>query len=451
MMMNSYIPHTGEDRQQMLAKIGLPDMEQLFAEIPQALKLKRPLAIPQGLSEMAVAAAMKELAAANASAEDKICFLGGGVYDHYIPAAIPQLMLRQEFYTAYTPYQAEMSQGTLQSIFEFQSLIARLTGMDIANASVYDGATACAEAMFMAANATDRNEVIILGALNPQYTETCKTYARFREMKLRECPWDSKTGRCDLAALAAGISEDTAAVIVQSPNYFGVIEDLAKVSPLVKEKGALLIVAADPISLGLLKPAAEYGADIAVGEGQALGIPMSFGGPGLGYLACKNELLRKLPGRLVGETTDKEGRRGFVLTIQAREQHIRREKATSNICTNQALCALAAAMYMTFMGKEGMRETAELCLHKSRYLYNALIAGGRFTPVFTGPTFKEFVVRYQGDGVKFRQAMGEAGFLPGIVLTEEAGPELADCLLIAVTEKRTKAEMDAFVKKAGEI
>lgn len=435
----------------MLAKIGLSDMEQLFAEIPEALKLKRPLAIPQGLSEMEVAAAMKALAGGNASAEDKICFLGGGIYDHYIPAAIPQLLLRQEFYTAYTPYQAEMSQGTLQSIFEFQSYIARLTGMDIANASVYDGANACAEAMFMAANATDRDEVILLGAVNPQYAETCKTYARFRDIKLKECPWDSKTGGGDLAALAESLSEETAAVIVQSPNYFGIIEDLAKIGPLVKGKGALLIVAADPISLGLLKPAAEYGADIAVGEGQSLGIPMSFGGPGLGYLACKNELLRKLPGRLVGETTDKEGRRGFVLTIQAREQHIRREKATSNICTNQALCALAAAMYMTFMGKEGLRETAELCLQKSRYLHDALIAGGRFTSVFTGPTFKEFVVRYQGDAVKFRQTMVEAGFLPGIVLAEPANPGLADCLLIAVTEKRTKAEMDAFVKKAGEI
>ena len=446
--MHSFIPATKDDKLEMLSKIGVSKVDELFADIPDSLRLKRPLDIQPGLSELEVLTELKRLAAKNISADDKICFLGGGVYDHYIPAAIPQLISRQEFITAYTPYQAEISQGTLQSIFEFQTFMARLTGMDISNASVYDGATACAEAMFMAASFNGRNEIVVLSSVNQEYRDCCKTYARFRNLVIKEAVYDPKTGQCDLDALNALVSENTAAVIVQSPNYYGIIEELEKISGLVKTKGAVFIVACDPVSLGLLKPPGECGADIAVGEGQALGSPMSFGGPGFGFLCCKQDFLRKLPGRIVGETTDKEGRRGFVLTMQAREQHIRREKATSNICSNQALCVLAAGMYMSFMGKSGMKKIAELCFSKAKYLYDALVSTGRFEPVFTGTVFKEFTLRYKGCLQEFIDAMNTAGFLPGIALSDEG---VENCLLIAATEKRTKEEIDCYVRKAGEL
>jgi glycine dehydrogenase subunit 1 len=376
--------------------------------------------------------------------------MGGGIYDHFIPAVVGQLTGRQEFYTAYTPYQAEISQGTLQAIFEFQTMISRLSGMDVANASLYDGATACAEAMLMATAVSGRNKVVFAGQVHPQYIEVCETYARFRGVKVVAVPFAAPTGTADLACLQEAVAEDTAAVIVQSPNFFGVLEDLDAIGKIAKSAGALFVTAVDPFSLAILEPPAAYGADIVVGEVQGLGNPMNFGGPGFGFFACKNAYLRKMPGRVVGETTDSKGGRGFILTLQAREQHIRREKSTSNICTNQALCALAATIYLSAMGKQGIPEVARLCLQKSHYMYEELLKTGKFVPQFTTPFFKEFTLKYQGADLSgFINTMLAAGFMPGIDLKPITG--LKDCLLIAVTEKRSKAEIDAYVEKAGEI
>ncbi|MCL2343784.1 MAG: aminomethyl-transferring glycine dehydrogenase subunit GcvPA, partial [Firmicutes bacterium] len=399
----------------------------LFADIPEALRLKRELNLPPAMSEPELCAHMKALARRNVSADTHVCFMGGGIYDHYIPAAVAQITGRQEYYTAYTPYQAEISQGTLQAIFEYQSLICRLTGMDISDASLYDGATACAEAMLMACNVTGRSEFALLGAINPEYSAVCEAYARDRGIRIvRE------------------VTDSCAAALVQNPNYFGCIEALEIAGAQAKEKGALFIVCVDPISLGLLEPPSAYGADIVVGEGQALGNAMNFGGPGFGFFACKEKYMRKMPGRVVGETTDAAGERGFILTLQAREQHIRREKATSNICTNQALCALAATVYLSLMGKQGLVKVAELCAQKAHYMRGALLASGKFEPMFNAPFFKEFALKYKGDVRKFIATMTEAGFMPGVALPDNG-------ILIVVTEKRTRAEIDAYVKKAGEL
>ena len=419
--MSSYIPNTREEQKEMLRVIGCGSIGELFPDVPDELKLKKDLELPQPLSEQELYTHMKDIANQNAHG---VCFMGGGIYDHFIPAAVGQIIGRQEFYTAYTPYQAEISQGTLQAIFEYQSMICRLTGMEVSNASHYDGGTACAEAMIVAHEVTKRSEVAIVGEINPQYLEVCRTYARYRNI-----------------SIASEITEATAAVIVQNPNYFGAIEDLEAIGKAAKENGAMFIVIADPISLAMLEPP---NADIVVGEGQALGNPMNFGGPGFGFFACRKEYMRKIPGRIVGETTDSEGRRGFVLTLQAREQHIRREKATSNICSNQALCALAATAYMSIMGKEGIKKVAELCLQKAHYMYNQLIGTGKFEKISAAPFFKEFVLKYKGDVKDFCRVMSENGFLPGIPLED-------NCILIAVTEKRTRAEIDAYVERAGAI
>lgn len=446
--MYSYIPNTDKDRAEMLKLIGASDVEALFKDIPANLRLKGDLKIEDGKSEFEVIESLKTLAAKNISADTHVCFNGGGIYDHYIPSIVDHVSGRQEFYTAYTPYQAEMSQGTLQVIFEYQTLISRLTGMDVSNASMYDGASACAEAMIMASGHTDRNEVVILGSLNPEYLETCKTYAGFRDITVKTVGFDKKSGTVSLSELTAAVSENTAAVVVQSPNYFGIIEDIADISAAAKKCGALTVACVDPISIGMLATPGELGADIVVGEGQALGNPMNFGGPGFGFFACKSDYIRKMPGRIVGETTDKDGKRGYVLTMQAREQHIRREKATSNICSNQALCSLRATIYLSTMGKEGFARTAELCFHKSHYMYNELLKTGKFEAVFDGPFFKEFTLKYKGDVHGFRHRMIDNGFMPGIVLCETG---LDNCIVIAVTEKRTKQQIDEFVRKAGEV
>ena len=453
--LHNYIPNTKADQEEMLKVMGCSTMgcstvEDLFADIPAELRLQQELALPAAMSEPELYGHMKALAAQNISAETHACFMGGGIYDHYVPAIVSQITGRQEFYTAYTPYQAEISQGTLQAIFEFQSMISRLTGMDVANASLYDGATACAEAMLLANSVNDRPNLVIAGQVNPQYIEVCETYGKYRGINIIRVPYDLDTGMVSLDGLAQAITDDCTAVLAQNPNYFGLLENLAEIGNLAHSKGALFITAVDPISLGILEPPASFGVDIVVGEGQGLGNPMNYGGPGFGFFACKKDYMRKVPGRVVGLTTDSRGERGFILTLQAREQHIRREKSTSNICTNQALCALAGTVYMSAMGKEGIKEVAELCLQKSHYMYDELIKTGQFEPVFSTPYFKEFVLKYTGEKVEeLLTAMLNAGFMPGIDLTSSL--ELDNCLLIAVTEKRTKAEIDAYVKKVGEI
>ena len=353
----------------------------------------------------------------------------------------------RSFNTAYTPYQPEISQGTLQAIFEFQSMICMLTGMDVANASMYDGASALAEAAMMACAATRRNEVLVAGSVHPESRAVLKTYARFRGIRVVE--FGFAQGTADMDELQQKISADTAAVILQTPNFFGVIEDLRGAAEAAHEAGALLIASCDPISLGILKPPGELGADIAVGEGQALGNSLHFGGPYLGFFAAKEKYLRKMPGRIAGQTVDKNGDIGYVLTVQTREQHIRREKATSNICTNEALNALAATIYLSALGKQGLCETAAQCMHKSHYAYQKLLDTGRFRPVFDAPFFKEFALRYDGDVEKLNERLRDSGIIGGYDLGRDYDA-LSGAWLVAVTEKRTKQQIDLLVQKAVE-
>lgn len=446
-MQHPYIPATPDEQREMLAALGADSADRLFDGIPEALKLKRPLDLPGPMAEQDLAAHLRELAAKNRHAGEADCFLGAGAYDHYIPAVVDALAGRQEFYTAYTPYQPEISQGTLQAIFEYQSLICSLTGMDVANASLYDGATAAAEAAAMACQATRRNEVLVARSLHPQSRSVLETYARFNGIKLREIPWQS--GLLDFGALEEALSENTAAVLLQSPNFLGMVEDVGRAAELAHSRKALLAVSCDPISLALLKSPGELGADIVIGEGQAMGSPLSYGGPYLGFFAAKEALTRKMPGRIVGETTDHEGRRGFVLTIQTREQHIRREKATSNICSNQALMALRATIYLAALGRQGLKETAQLCLQKAHYAREALLGTGRMAPLFEGenaPFFKEFPLAVKGDPKELLPWLLAQGILGGYPLGGDY-PELATGLLVAVTEQRSRAQIDRFAEK----
>ncbi len=445
--MQPYIPNTKQQQREMLEAIGVHSISDLFEAVPEDVRLKRPLGLPAGLSELEVTKRLKALAKANVNTEDYACFLGAGAYDHFIPAVVDSLLSRQEFYTAYTPYQPEISQGTLQAIFEYQSLICSLTGMDVANASVYDGASAMAEAAVMACSATKRSEVLAAKNVSPRSREVLKTYARFKGIAVKEFGYAN--GAADLAAIESMISDNTAAVIIQTPNFFGIAEDVKAIADAAHRRGALLAVSCDPIALAILKSPGEAGADIAVGEGQAMGNPLSFGGPYLGFFAAKEELLRRMPGRIVGETVDKNGKRCFVLTIQTREQHIRREKATSNICSNEALCALAATIYLTAMGRQGLREAAEQCLNKSHYAFDTLVKTGKFKPVFDAPFFKEFAVKYDGDINKLNAHLLSNGIIGGYDLGRDY-LELSGTYLVAVTEKRTKGEIDALAAKAVE-
>jgi glycine dehydrogenase subunit 1 len=444
--MSQYIPMTGNDREEMLKSLGLDTVEGLFSDIPSEVRLKRQLDLPDPLSEYELKKHMKELAGRNVSAEENVCFLGAGVYDHYIPSIVKHITSREEFYTAYTPYQPEISQGMLQAIFEYQTMICELTGMYVSNASHYDGATAAAEAASMALNATGRGEVLVSVALNPEYRKVIETYARYNGSSVAEI--GLKDGRTDFEALEAKISENTAAVLVQSPNFFGILEEMKEVPELAHKKGSLAIAIVDPISLGILKSPGEYGFDIAAGEGQPLGNPMNFGGPYLGFLASTKELLRKIPGRIVGQTIDKAGRRGFVLTLQAREQHIRREKAVSNICSNQALNALAAVVYLTALGKQGLKEVCELCVSKSHYAYEKLLETGRFEKVFNAPFFKEFTLKSSTPVSELNKRLLTEGITGGF---DVGGyyPDLKDCWLVAVTEKRTRQEIERLAEIAA--
>jgi len=443
--MSNYLPNTPEEIQAMLAEIGVKSIDDLFAEIPQELRLKQPLNLPEGLSEPDVIKKVSDLANQNISLEETTCFLGGGAYDHFIPAAIKHLLLRGDFFTAYTPYQAEISQGTLQTIYEYQSLISSLTGMDQSNASMYEGATALAEAVHMALTHTGRNKVFLSQTVHPEYRRVTKYFVETLGAHVEEIPFEE--GLVDLQKIEDLCDESTAAVVMQYPNFFGGIEDIDTAAAFAKAKGALTIVSTNPLSLGFLTPPGELGADIVTGEGQPLGIPLSFGGPYLGFLSAKEPLLRKMPGRISGCANDSKSRRGFVLTLQAREQHIRREKAGSNICSNQALMALNATIYLSLLGKTGIKEVARQCFQKAHYLKNEIGRISQVTSPFSVPFFNEFVVQIP-NAKKVLNHLAKNGILGGILL-EEWFPELKNHVMIAVTEKRSLEEMDLYAKLLG--
>lgn len=452
----NFIPVTCEQREAMLRAVGVSHLDELFRDIPADLKLAAPLALPDGVSEMELVAHMDGLARANAPAVELVSFMGAGCYDHYLPAIVDHLVRRPEFFTAYTPYQPEVSQGTLQAMWEFQSMICALTGANVSNASMYDGATAMVEAALMAARVTKRHRIVVSAGIHPEWRQTLETYAHAGTLELDFVPLDGD-GRTDANALAAALQDaDVAAAVVASPGFLGVLEDVPAISRLASAAGALLVVASNPILLGVLEPPARQGADIVVAEGQSLGGAMSFGGPGLGIFACNDKYVRQMPGRLVGRTVDVDGNTGFVLTLSTREQHIRREKATSNICSNHALNALAAGAYLSALGGAGLAETAASCVAKAHYMHDALIKSGAFARAFDAPFGYEFALEYKGDVAAMQEAMLERGFLAGVgakrvARSSSAGIEgvdseqLSRLVVFAVTEKRTRAEIDAFV------
>jgi len=430
----SYVPHTQEEREEMLRAIGVSSIEELFADIGEELRPKS-FNLPEGRSEYEVKRHLEELAEKNNT--NLTSFLGAGVYDHYIPAAVDALAGRSEFYTAYTPYQPECSQGILQAMYEFQTAICLLTGMDVANASLYDGGTALCEAVMMALRITGRKRIIIEGGVTPIYQRMLFTYAANLAVEINCLP--SNFLQAEREAILNHLDKDTAAIILQNPNFFGTIDDHTDIVSAAHKAGALVIQVFYPVALGLLKTPGEMGVDIAVAEGQCLGLPLSFGGPYLGLMTCKKEFMRKMPGRIVGATVDKEGKRGFVLTLQTREQHIRRQRATSNICTNAALCALRAVIFLSLLGKKGIKELAALNYHKSEFAKKALreIAG---VEVVNTPTFNEFVIRLKKDAEAVTKALLKQGVVPGLPLGRFY-KDRQDCLLVTVTEKRTKEDI----------
>lgn len=438
-----YLPNTADDQRSMLEAIGVKSIDELFEMVPAELRLNRPLQLPAALSEIELTRHVSRLASKNVPAGERVCFLGGGSYDHFIPAVVDALASRGEYYTSYTPYQAEASQGNLQAFFEYQTLITRLTGMDVSNASLYDGGSAAAEAAFMCLSATGRRgRVVTAASVHPEYRQILHTYLDNLGIELVTVA--APQGTLSPDDLLSAVNEETACVLVQQPNFFGCIEEGETLGKIAHQSGAKFVVSTDPISLGLLKRPGDYGADIVVAEGQSLGSPMAFGGPYLGIMACREDLVRRMPGRITGQTTDRKGRRCWVLTLQTREQHIRREKATSNICTNQGLYALRATIYLSLLGPQGLREVAELCLQKSRYARDRLTSGGRLSLAFDRPTFKEFVVRDRDGRVeRLMDQAAAVGFFAGIPLARWY-PDLADCFLVTVTEKRTKDEIEGL-------
>jgi glycine dehydrogenase subunit 1 len=427
-----FAPHTDDDVREMLGACGLSSLDDLFAHLPQGVTLQRELDIPEGISEMELVAEMRRLASRNLSAADLVCFAGGGAYDHYIPSLVWALAGRSELYTSYTPYQPELSQGILQILFEYQSMICELTGLEVSNASLYDGPTALVEAVHMATGATGRARVLVSAAVDPRYLRTLRTYGAGEHFAVETFPfpcgdWEPR-------------GEDIAAVVVQHPNYYGVLEPARELFASAAEAGARAIQVFDPLSLGVLAPPAELGADIAVAEGQSLGNHLNYGGPYLGIIAARMQDVRRMPGRIVGETTDAEWRAGYVLTLQAREQHIRRDKATSNICTNQTLMAVAAAVYMSWLGPDGLRELGGQCVAKARYAADRMVdLNGCELMWPQHQFFKEFALRTERDAADVQRRLIEAGFLAGPVLD-------GDGLLVSVTEQRSREEIDRFVK-----
>ena len=445
----TYIQNTPDDQRQMLETIGARSINELFAMVPEGVQLQRLLNLPSALSELELTRLMGEITAKNTAATEVVSFLGAGCYDHFIPAAVDTLASHGNFVTAYTPYQAEASQGSLIAFFEYQTMIADLTGMDVSNASLYDGATACVEAIVMAASTGKRKRVIVPDTLHPETLDTIRTYLANLDMELVLLV--SSHGKLDVAKLQAAIDDRTCCVLVSNPNFFGNLEDIQAIGKITHEAGALFIVSVDPISLGLLKRPADYGADIVVGEGQSLGIPMNFGGPFLGIMACRESLLRKMPGRIVGQTVDRRGNRCWALTMQTREQHIRREKATSNICSNQGLMALRATIYLALVGPEGLKDAANLSLQKAHYLAEQLTQKTPLKLTFPNAAFfKEFAVTLpvNFDANKLLEQLAQDGFFGGVALGRWF-PQHQQTLLLAVTEKRTKQELDALVEIMG--
>ena len=437
-MSYKYFPHTEDDLKEMLAKVGVSRLDDLYAQIPDGIRFKGDYLLPSEMSELEVRDTFEKLASQN---KQLTCFAGMGVYDHYTPSVVPSLLQRSEFLTSYTPYQAEISQGTLHYIFEYQSMMAELTGMDISNASMYDGTTACAEAMMMAVAAGKKQrKVLVSGCVNPLTLKVLQTYALHQDIELELLP--VKGGTTSLDDVKARLAEGgVAGVIVQQPNVFGVVEDFTGFAEACHDQKALLVMDSVAADLAVLKTPGEWGADIAVGDGQSLGIPMQFGGPYVGYMCCTEKLIRKMPGRIVGMTKDNRDQRAFVLTLQAREQHIRRQKATSNICSNQSLMALFVTIYMSLMGRQGLKEAAQLSYAGAHYLCDELLKTGRFSLVYDKPFFNEFFVKYDGDSDTLYQRFIEAGILGGV--------RIEDGFLFAVTEKRTKEEIDNLVKIAA--
>jgi glycine dehydrogenase subunit 1 len=439
----TYVVNTGADQRAMLAEIGAASVRDLFEPIPEAIRLARPLQVPPAMSEIELERHVRDLAGRNQSADKAVCFLGGGSYDHFIPAVVDAVAGRGEYYTAYTPYQAEASQGSLQAFFEYQTLICQLTGLDVANASLYEGGSAVAEAVLMAMSVSPRRHKVLLAeSVHPQYRQALTTYLANLEARITCLP--TPEGFLDPDHLRRELDDQTLCVVVQHPNFFGSLEEVEQLAEVAHARGALFIVSFDPISLGLLQRPGQYGADIAVAEGQCLGNPMAYGGPYLGILACRQEYVRKMPGRLVGQTVDRRGKRCFVLTLQTREQHIRREKATSNICTNQGLLALRAAVYLAALGPEGLRETADLCTRKAHYTAEQLACLPGWGLRFDRPFFKEFTVRVGEVPAGLLERLRAAGYHAGLPLGPWY-PELRDCITVAVTEQRTRPEIDGLV------
>ena len=437
----NFLPNTDKDRAAMLETIGAKSIDELFSDIPEALRFKGNMDLPEAMSEWEVIKLLRELASKNAAA-NYATFIGAGSYDHYVPAVVRHVIGRSEFYTAYTPYQPEVSQAVLQSIFEYQTMICELTGMDAANASMYDGASAAAESVTIACGLTRRKKALVSRSVHPETRVVTRTYAGGHGIEVQEVPMEG--GVTSVADLEKMLSQDVACVVIQEPNFFGNIEPVDEISAKVAAAGATLIVQVNPLSLGLLRPPAEYGAEIVVGEGQVLGNPMGFGGPYLGVLAVKDKYLRRMPGRLVGLTTDVRGQRGFVLTLQTREQHIRRERATSNICSNEALNALAATVYLSWLGKQGIKELAEHCVKKAHYLAERISQVKGYSIAWNNPFFNEFAVKCPVAPEQIVKSLMKKNILAGYPLGK-AYPEFKDYLLIAVTEKRTKKEMDDLV------
>lgn len=430
-----YFPHTKSDLQAMFDKIGVKSLEDLYAEVPDSIRFKGDYELPEAMSELEVRRMFSELGSQN---RQLTCFAGAGVYDHYTPAVVREVVRRSEFLTSYTPYQAEISQGTLHYIFEYQSMMAELTGMDISNASLYDGSTATAEAVLMTVAAAKKcRTVLVSSTVDPKILDVVRKYAHFQDIEIKMI--DAVGGATDKEDFERKIAEGgIAGVVVQQPNYYGIIEDYEGYADKAHANKALLIMNSVAADLAVLKTPGEWGADIAVGDGQSLGIPMAFGGPYVGYMCCREKLIRKMPGRIVGMTCDNRGQRAFVLTLQAREQHIRRQKATSNICSNESLMALFVTVYMSLMGRQGLREAAELSYAGAHYMYDRLISTGKFTPAYNQPFFNEFCVKYNGDTDALQEHLINEGFFGGIKVAD-------DTIMFAVTEKRTKEEIDRLV------
>lgn len=441
-----YTPHTEADTARMLEAIGLPDIGSLFEEIPSNIRNPR-LDRPPARSEAELREEIGALARANRTAQEHLSFLGGGAYERIRPSLVDRLTSRAEFYTSYTPYQAEVSQGTLQYVFEFQTLIARLTGMEVANASMYDGASSLAEAALMAMRITRRNRVLFAGPLHPRWKETLRSYLVGTPAELVEIP--ERNGVLDGDFIHANLNSETAALLVQHPNFFGYLEDLEALARAVEGSGALWIQASDPVSLGILKSPGEWGADIAVGELQSLGMPLSFGGPYAGYFACKQKFVRQMPGRIVGRTLDAEGKTGYVLTLQTREQHIRREKATSNICTNQSLCALAATLYLAALGDKGFREVAERNADNARYLADGLQQVQGVSPLSSSPFFNEFTLALDRPASEVAAQLKAKGILAGIHDPQWTGAE--NRLVVCATETKKKGDLDRYIEALSEV